>query len=224
MSVERVRADFDRIARLPSADDGQNAIYHDFLLSRLPARAEAALEVGCGTGAFSRRLAERCGRVDAIDLAPEMIRVAAARSAGFPQVAFREADVRELSLAASSYDVIATIATLHHLDADAVVPRLVEALRPGGVLAIVDLLAVVLPRDLAWTAVAAVVSRWRRWRRTGRIAPDRETARAWREHGRHDVHLRWSDARAMRDRLLPGGHLTRHLLWRYSIVWTKPMG
>ena len=224
MSVERVRADFDRIARLPFADDGQNAIYHDFLLARLPARAGAALDVGCGTGAFSRRLAERCERVDAVDLSPEMIRVAAACSARLPHLVYREADIGRHPLAPSSYDVIATLATLHHVEADQVVPRLVAALRPGGVLAILDLLSVVLPRDLPWAATAAVVSRWRRFRRTGRIVPDRPAARAWREHARHDVHLSWSEACAMRDRLLPGGHLTHHLLWRYSIVWTKPMG
>jgi len=224
VSVERVRADFDRIARLPSADDGHNGAYHDFLLAHLPARADAALDVGCGTGEFSRRLAERCGRVEAIDLSPEMIRVAAARSTGFPQVAYREADITRLPLAPSSYDVIASLATLHHVDADEVVPRLVGALRPGGVLAILDLLSVVVPRDLPWAATAAVVSRWRRWRRTGRILVDRQVARAWGEHGRHDVHPTRAETRAMRDRLLPGGHLTHHLLWRYSIVWTKPMG
>ncbi|HZN54773.1 MAG TPA: class I SAM-dependent methyltransferase [Candidatus Polarisedimenticolaceae bacterium] len=224
MSVERIRADFDRIASLASPDDEEDGLYHAFLLARLPERIGAALDVGCGTGAFARKLAARAARVEAIDLSPEMIRVASSRSPGLPHLAFREADVSAMALAPASYDAIATLATLHHLDADAVVPRLVSALRPGGTLAILDLLAVVLPREIPRTAAAMVVSRWRRWRATGRVRKDRETARAWREHGRNDVLPTWPEARAMRDRLLPGGRLTRHLLWRYSIVWTKPVG
>lgn len=222
MSVERVRADFDRIALLPASDD-EGTLYHDFLMERLPPRFGAALEVGCGTGAFSRRLAERCDRVDAIDLSPEMIRVARSRTVDEP-IAYRVADVCEMELAPASYDVVATIATLHHLDAGAVLPRLVTALRPGGTLALLDLLAIATPVDWAWAAGATLVTRWRRLRTTGRLLPDRETAAAWRDHGRHDVYASWRQARALRDRLLPGGELTRHLLWRYSIVWRKPVG
>jgi len=58
VSTSSVRADFDRIALLPESWD-HNSELHEFLLAQLPARCEAALEVGCGTGAFSRRLAAR---------------------------------------------------------------------------------------------------------------------------------------------------------------------
>ena len=57
--MERIQADFDRIA--PFADDGSNYNNHDhaFLLDRLPPRCDYALDVGCGRGAFARLLAQR---------------------------------------------------------------------------------------------------------------------------------------------------------------------
>jgi len=69
--TDRVREDFDRLADLPESSGwGHNAHYYPFLLKHLPPRPDEALEVGCGTGAFARVLAERCGRVVAIDLSP----------------------------------------------------------------------------------------------------------------------------------------------------------
>jgi hypothetical protein len=69
--TDKVREDFDRLADLPESSGwDHNAHYHPFLLKHLPPRLDEALEVGCGTGAFARVLAERCGRVVAIDLSP----------------------------------------------------------------------------------------------------------------------------------------------------------
>src|SRR5687768_15933760 len=75
-SPDQVRADFDRIALL--ADDGRDhsSPYDAYLLQRAPARCRAALDVGSGTGAFSRLLAARSDHVLGVDLSPEMVRVA----------------------------------------------------------------------------------------------------------------------------------------------------
>ena len=70
--MSAIQTDFDRIALL-SADDGwtQNNHYHNFLLRHVPAKCESALEIGCGTGAFSRRLAQHAQKVLALDLSPD---------------------------------------------------------------------------------------------------------------------------------------------------------
>ena len=54
-----VREDFDRIALLTEASaDGatHNDHYHRYLLQHLPTNCHRVLEIGCGTGTFSRRL------------------------------------------------------------------------------------------------------------------------------------------------------------------------
>ena len=82
-----VREDFDRIADLSEQDRwDHNAHYHTFLLRQLPRRLGDALEIGCGTGAFARSLAERCDRVLAVDLSPLMVEVARSSSNVHPNL------------------------------------------------------------------------------------------------------------------------------------------
>ena len=70
----------------------------------------------------------------AVDLSPEMIRLARERSAQFPNIDFQRADVCDYSLPANSFDCIATIATLHHLHFAEVLLKMKASLKPGGVL------------------------------------------------------------------------------------------
>src|SRR5258707_848080 len=98
-----------------------------------------ALEIGCGTGAFSRRLAQRAQRVTAIDLSSEMIRVARSRSSQLSNLDFEVADLMSRDFPAEHFDCIATIATLHHLPLRAALLKLIDTLRPGGGLLLLDL-------------------------------------------------------------------------------------
>ena len=37
-----------------------------------------------------------------------------------------------------------------------------------------------------------------------------------------DPEMTWADVRAVAQNELPGVRYRRHLLWRYSLLWTKP--
>jgi hypothetical protein len=41
------------------------------------------------------------------------------------------------------------------------------------------------------------------------------------DHGRGEVYPRFADVRALCAEVLPGASVTRHLAWRYSIVWRR---
>jgi 2-polyprenyl-3-methyl-5-hydroxy-6-metoxy-1,4-benzoquinol methylase len=81
--MSAIEKDFDRLALLDDNGWTHNNHYHGFLLRHVPANCSSALEVGCGSGAFSRRLAGCARQVVALDLSAEMIRVARARSEQF---------------------------------------------------------------------------------------------------------------------------------------------
>jgi ubiquinone/menaquinone biosynthesis C-methylase UbiE len=83
-----VQAEFDRIALLPPARFDHNGYYHELLLRALPPRAGQALDLGCGTGEFTRLLAGRAVRVLGLDFSANMIRVARERSAGIGNIEF----------------------------------------------------------------------------------------------------------------------------------------
>jgi SAM-dependent methyltransferase len=137
--MSTIQKDFDRIALVSPDGSLQNSHYHNFLLRQLSSSCQAALEIGCGKGEFSRRLAETSARVLALDLSPEMIRIARAQSAHLPNINFQIADVMSYDLPPESFDCIASIATLHHLPLREIFLKMKAALQPGGVLLIVDL-------------------------------------------------------------------------------------
>ena len=93
-----VEKDFDRLALLDDEGWTHNNHYHGFLLRRVPANCREALEIGCGTGAFARRLAERAEHVTALDLSPEMIRVARSQSSDISNIRFELTDVNNSDL------------------------------------------------------------------------------------------------------------------------------
>jgi len=217
----RTQADFDRLAALDDAGWDHNRHYHAFLLRHLTRDRSIALEVGCGTGAFARALARHFRRVTAIDLSPEMVRRARDLSAAVDNVEFRQADIRTFDLPPAAYDCIATLATLHHLPMEETLARLGAALRPGGVLLVLDLYRPATLVDRGWSASAAVVSTLLRAWKVRRLRPPPHVRRAWAEHARHDVYPTLAEVHSLAERLLPGASVRRHLLWRYSLVWRR---
>lgn len=222
-SALEIQAEFDRIALAEPAEGwNHNNHYHGFLLRHAPSRCADSLEVGCGTGALARLLAARSQHVLALDLSPEMVRIAQEQSAAYPHIDYVQADVMDYALLPEHFDCIASVATLHHLPLRDVLARLKAALKPGGVLLVLDLyrnagLADWLPGIIAVPYHLALSHLKGRGN-----PPSAEAAAAWQAHGKDDHYLSISEVRRAAAELLPGARVTRHLLWRYSLIWTKP--
>jgi 2-polyprenyl-3-methyl-5-hydroxy-6-metoxy-1,4-benzoquinol methylase len=220
--TQKIQNDFDRLALLePEAKWDHNNHYHDFLLKQLPQTCDRVLEIGCGTGAFSRRLARRSRRVVAVDLSPNMIGVAKKRSKTYVNIDFQVADITKWEFPENQYDAIVSLATVHHLLLERLLPKLTFALKPGGKLAILDLVQREGLKDI-WLDAIAVPLNWifnMFWNRGIKLTP--EAVEALREHMRTDRYLTLSQARQMYTSLLAGTTVRRHLFWRYSAVWEK---
>ena len=216
-----IQADFDRIALLSGDGWNHNDHYHDFLLTCVPAPCTQALDIGCGTGAFTRLLAQRAGHVLGLDLSPQMIRLAREHSQQCSNIDFQVADVMAWTLPQEYFDCIASIATFHHLPLEGILIKARDALKVGGVLLILDLYE---QRGLAGffvSALALPVHLALRLIKTGRLRQSWEARQAWAQHGLHEAYLPLSRIREVCARVLPGARARRHLLWRYSIVWKK---
>jgi len=218
--MSTIQEDFDRIALVSPDGATHNDHYHNFLLRYLPSNCLEALDIGCGTGSFARCLAERLQHVTALDLSPEMIRIARERSANFLNIDFKLADVRNWVLADESFDCIASIATLHHLPIEEMLLKMKAALKPGGVLLILDLFEPAGLADSFANLLALPVSTVLRLRHHG-LLPQREVRAAWTAHERHDSYSTMSEVHTLAERILPGAKIRKHLLWRYSLVWEK---
>lgn len=219
--MQQIGEDFDRIALLTERHGDAGNVYHNYLIRCLPPHFEKALEIGCGTGEFTRLLASRAQSVVALDLSSQMIRLARSQSAGHSNIEYTLGDVMQLSLPAEGYDCVVSIATLHHLPPAQALPKMKDTLKINGVLVIHDLVADDGLVDRLMSAVAYPVSVARRFWKTGQLRMSREFREAWAEHGRHEVYLTLSEVKEMCRRYLPGARIQRHLLWRYTIVWHK---
>lgn len=94
-----------------------------------PRSHERILDLGCGTGHLTAKIADSGAQVVGVDRSPEMI--AAARAA-FPNLKFELADARKLPFGAE-FDAIFSNATLHWIHEPArVLESVRNALRPGG--------------------------------------------------------------------------------------------
>jgi ubiquinone/menaquinone biosynthesis C-methylase UbiE len=117
------------------------------------------LELGCGTGALTLRLAEHypLASLTAIDAAPEMLAIARERLAAggaAARVELREGLFEDLEPGSGAYDLIATNMALHHIeDKQPFYTALRAALRPGGLLVLGDELQGALPHieDRFWS-------------------------------------------------------------------------
>ncbi len=225
MTTNLIRDDFDRLALLEGDDHvwSHNNHYHPFLLSQLPTHCEDSLEIGCGSGSFARLLAQRSDHVLALDLSPQMIQVARSHSAQLPNIEFLVTDVLEWEFPAERYDCIASIATFHHLPLEIMLAKMKMALKPGGVLAILDLRCRDNLFDLPFDALALLASASLKLVKGGRSRSTRAVQEAWAEHGKRDHYLTVSAVRRMCRDLLPGAAVRKHLFWRYSIIWKKPV-
>lgn len=217
---QKIRHDFDRIALYDMEMWNHNNHYHSFLLKQLPNRGKIALDIGCGTGEFSRLLAQRFEEVIAIDLSPNTIQIARQRSQNYGNINYRVADILSWKLPLEQFDAIVSIATLHHLPIENLLPNLKAALKSGGKLVILDLLQNESFRDFLNDSIAVPLNKLFLLQNR-HIKQPPEAIAAMKEHLRTDEFLTLSQVKQTYLNLLNKAKIRRHLFWRYSVVWRK---
>jgi SAM-dependent methyltransferase len=198
-----------------------NDHYHPLLLRQVPADARLALDVGCGTGKFARRLAATGLEVEGVDPAPEVIEAAkdiAVRGPG--TVRYRQEDVTVADLPEGRYDFISCVASLHHFPFDTV-SSLRGALAPGGVLAVLGLAKPRSALDLTkWVVLGPPVNLVAR----GAVATGE-----WLSGGAEsfvrppvlDAAMTMTEIRRRSATLLPGRSVRPLLFWRYLLTYQR---
>jgi len=189
-----------------------NIHYHPVIFDAIHGHPEQALDVGCGEGALTRELRAVVPQVTAIDADPASIDLARQQDRG-SRIDYLLGDFLTFPFEPNSFDVIASVATLHHMDTTAALARMRDLLRPGGTLAVVGLARTRIPLDLPIELAAVIAHRFHLL-----------TKSLWQ----HPSPTLWppphtySEMRRLAAEVLPGLRYQRHLLWRYSLTWTKP--
>jgi len=220
--ITDVAADFDTIADALACETAHETLTpaERALLTHVPASAKHAIDVGCGDGVITRVLATRGMSVVGLDVSPRMIALARARTDPRLRIEYRHADVMTADLPERTFDLVVSVAVVHHLPLDVIVPRVARLVAPGGTLLLQD---VMNRRGLSQVPINVAAMFSRQVRRL--TAPSRTTARvaaAYLAHGAGEAYLDASAVAAVYAALLPGARVHHHLEWRYSVVWRAP--
>jgi ubiquinone/menaquinone biosynthesis C-methylase UbiE len=99
------------------------------------------LEVGCGTGAVARFVAQwpHVGEVIGVDPSPALLDKARILSTGLPTLSFHEGDGKSLTFPSDTFDVVVLHTVLTHVPGpDALLAEVFRVLRPQGSVGIGD--------------------------------------------------------------------------------------
>jgi SAM-dependent methyltransferase len=119
-----------------------------FAHAPVPLGRAVILDAGCGTGNYSRAMLDYVGRIEAVDMNPGMLEVAAQKLAGEKdegRISFHSASIDELSFEDEFFDGVMINQVLHHLPDEAakdipahrrVFAEFARVLKPGGVLVV----------------------------------------------------------------------------------------
>jgi SAM-dependent methyltransferase len=123
-------------ARAPS----YRAMFRTLVDLMAPEATSRILDVGCGSGALDRQLAERLpgARIDAVDVNPFLRREAAALAADFGErIRFAPGSATALPFPDQTFDCVFSVTVLEECDAEKAIAEFMRVTRPGGRIAIV---------------------------------------------------------------------------------------
>jgi 2-polyprenyl-3-methyl-5-hydroxy-6-metoxy-1,4-benzoquinol methylase len=89
------------------------------------------LELGCGTGTFTRELARSGADIIAIDVSPELLEIARANYSA-PNVHYQTENAYALSYPDATFDSVVGSSVLHHLEVEEALRSIYRVLKPGG--------------------------------------------------------------------------------------------
>jgi ubiquinone/menaquinone biosynthesis C-methylase UbiE len=95
------------------------------------------LELGCGTGYFTKELAQTKANITAIDISPVLIHEAE-RIVNRPNVKFIIDNAYQMAFKDETFDAIVGSSVLHHLDIGKAITELYRVLKPGGIIAFTE--------------------------------------------------------------------------------------
>lgn len=198
-------------AAAPPRPWNHNVHYHGLVLREVPPHARTALDVGTGDGLLAADLRRRVPHVVGLDLDADVL---ARARASAPHGTWVRGDALHAPFPPASFDVVTSIATLHHLPDPADALRALAALTaPGGTLVVVGCAASSGPADAVWDTLGVV---------------QHQVLRRTRTFWEHSAPTVWPPPHtfaqvrdAARD-ALPGVRWRRLPLWRYLLVWRRP--
>ncbi len=201
---------------MTSSDDDRwnhNFHYHPLVLDALPSVCTRVLDVGCGEGTLARKLAARANDVVALDCDEPVIEQARLTTDPADPISYILGDLLTYPFEEGTFDAVVSIATVHHMNEEAAFAKMAALVRPGGVVVVVGLARPNALIDWLYEGAGFFATRW---------------LQMSRKHFEPNVPLVWpppstyTQIRSIAAQVLPNVQYKRRVLFRYSLIWTKP--
>lgn len=135
MNEERTAEQASSFGRAAAEYERSRPTYPDAAVDwLLPTGATAVLDIGAGTGKFTRSLLERDLEVTAVEPSERMRETLTEQ---LPTVRALPGSAEQIPLADSSVDAVTVAQAWHWVDEDRALPQIARVLRPGGTLGLV---------------------------------------------------------------------------------------
>ena len=95
------------------------------------ALGKRVLEVGCGTGIFTEKIAKTGANITAMDISPDLLDLAKKRLS-MPNVLCELGDLENLHFAENSFDSVVGVSILHHVNLKQSLKEIKKVLKSGG--------------------------------------------------------------------------------------------
>ena len=150
----RTATAYDGWSRVWNVARYTNGAIYETALAALDARHPRVLDVGCGTGIMSVKLAASGRQTLGVDLSPAMIHRARRKRAA--NLDFIVGDAEHLPVEDGAFDAVVNLISLHHYPhADRALREFHRVLRPGG-----RLVLVIFDRNSHYIKLSQWVNRW----------------------------------------------------------------
>ncbi len=127
---DQIADEFDAVMNSYEVEKRLRLIFDTLLPEHLDGKR--VLDMGCGTGIFTQRLAARGARVVTADIGPKLVALSRQRT---PTALPAAASLESLAFAADTFDVIVCTEVIEHTPSpQRSVAELMRVLKPGGVL------------------------------------------------------------------------------------------
>ena len=144
------------------------------------------LELGCGSGDFTKALAETKARITAVDISPNLI-ACARKKVPDTNVSFKVENAYELNYADNTFDAVVGNSILHHLEMDQAFKEIRRVLKPRKAICFIE------PNLLNPLQIIELSTPY--MRKISRHSPDETAIVRWKmkkmleEHGFQNVHV-----------------------------------
>lgn len=98
--------------------------------------SDKVLELGCGTGYFSKELDKKSGDITAIDISEDLLKKA--QELNLKQTKFVLMDAHHLTFSDNCFDHVVGSSVLHHLETEQALREVYRVLKPGGTIAFTE--------------------------------------------------------------------------------------